>query len=42
MTDPSLFIRWGEFQAGAIGHVAIIAFVVVIVLLVGAKWRGIL
>jgi hypothetical protein len=39
---PSLFIRWGEFQVGAFGSLAIIAVVIVIALFVGAKWRGIL
>lgn len=42
MSDPSLYIRWGDFQAGAVGHVAIVALVVAIVLVLGAKWRGIL
>ena len=42
MADPSIFIRWGEFQAGAVGPIAIIALVAVVAIYVGAKWRGIL
>jgi hypothetical protein len=39
MADPSLFIRWGEFQAGASGHLAIL-FLFIIVLVMLWRWRG--
>lgn len=42
MTDPSIFIRFGEFQAGAFGLAGIIALVLLAVLAVGARWRGLL
>jgi hypothetical protein len=40
MTDPSLFIRWGDFQAGASGHFAIIALATIVGAIVFARWRG--
>ena len=40
MTDPSLFIRWGDFQAGASGHLAIVALLVLVAVAVAFKWRG--
>jgi hypothetical protein len=42
MTDPSIFIRFGEFQAGAFGLAGIIALVLLAALAVGARWRGLL
>jgi hypothetical protein len=38
MTDPSLFIRYGEFQAGAVGLYAIIAVIVLALIALGARW----
>lgn len=40
MTDPSLFIRWGDFQVGATGHLAIIALLALVAVAIGIKWRG--
>ena len=40
MTDPSLFIRWGDFQAGASGHLPVIALCVIVALIVVLRWRG--
>jgi hypothetical protein len=43
MSEPSIFIRirWGEFQAGAVGTIAIVALVlIIIVLLIVVKWGG--
>ncbi len=42
MTDPSLFIRYGEFQAGAFGLSAIIALVVLALIAVSARWLGLI
>ena len=42
MTDPSIFIHWGDFEAGAVGVTAILALVVICVALIGARWRGLL
>jgi hypothetical protein len=42
MTDPSIFIRFGDFQAGAFGLAGIIALVLLAVLAIGARWRGLL
>jgi hypothetical protein len=42
MTDSSIFIRFGEFQAGAFGLAGIIALVLLAVLAIGARWRGLL
>ena len=42
MTDPSIFIRYGDFQAGAFGLAAIIALVVLAALAIGARWRGLI
>lgn len=38
MTDPSLFLRWGEFEAGAYGCFAITALLIIFAL---AAWRRI-
>jgi len=38
MTDPSLFLRWGDFQAGAYGYYAITALVFILAI---AAWRRI-
>jgi hypothetical protein len=42
MIDPSIFIRYGEFQAGAFGLSAIIALLLLAVLAIGARWRGLI
>jgi hypothetical protein len=42
MTDPSIFIRYGDFQAGAFGFAGIIALVLLAALVIGARWRGLL
>jgi hypothetical protein len=42
MTDPSIFIRYDDFQAGAFGLAGIIALVLLAALAVGARWRGLL
>ena len=42
MSDTSLFIRLGELQIGAVGPVGIGAVVVLALMLLGARWRGIL
>ncbi len=42
MNDPSLFIRYGDFQAGAFGLSAIVALVLLALLAIGARWRGLI
>jgi hypothetical protein len=42
MTDASIFIRYGDFQAGAFGLAGIVALVLLAMLAIGARWRGLL